>query len=256
MRRRRVDNRAVREAQLERLAILKSRRDDDKVGRCLRAIAVAAKDESINLLPLAIAAARSRATVGEMSSALEEHFGRYQATAVHVSAAYGATRQDDPEWKLLQEQVDHWVDRVGVRPRLLVCKIGQDGHDRGQRVVAAALSDLGFDVQLAPMFSTTCELARLAAELDVHLVGVSSQAGAHLSLMPKLQRAMVQRNVGHVPVVIGGVVPQADRDHLLRNGVRAIFGPGAPIQSIVRQLLPIIERLLMPESVETGNGQD
>jgi methylmalonyl-CoA mutase len=237
-----VDNSAVRTAQLERLARLRADRDEAEVRRRLDALTAAAGlgDDARrpNLLALAVDAARARATVGEISAALERVFGRHQATIRSISGVYsGEVGESDERIAEVRREVAAFVERDGRRPRLLVAKLGQDGHDRGQKVIATAFADLGFDVDIGPLFSTPEEAARQAVENDVHVVGVSSLAGGHLTLVPALRQALAALGREDILIVVGGVVPPQDCPALLAAGAAAVFGPGTVITDAARQIL-------------------
>ncbi|MFO1284101.1 MAG: methylmalonyl-CoA mutase [Burkholderiales bacterium] len=240
---REIDNTAVRAAQIARLAQVRARRDRAAVERALGALTESARSGRGNLLALAIDAMRARATVGEVSDALEAVWGRYLAHGQTVSGVYGAVFADDAEWKALQADVEAFERDAGRRPRLMVAKVGQDGHDRGAKVVATAFADLGFDVDVAPLFQTPEEVARQAIENDVHAVGVSTLAAGHKTLVPELVRALAKLGAPEIVVVVGGVVPQQDYAFLHEAGVAAVFGPGTVISSAARTLLAEIRRV-------------
>ena len=231
-----IDNHAVRDAQLTRLASLRASRDEVEVKRSLEQLAEAARGSG-NLLEHVVAAMRCRATLGEVSSALEDVFGRFNAVARVVSGVYGGAFEGDEDWQALQKDIDAFVASHGRRPRMLVCKMGQDGHDRGAKVIATAFADLGFDIDLSPMFATPEEVARQAVENDAHLVGVSSQAGGHNTLVPMLIEALKKEGADGVQVVVGGVIPKHDYEFLKDHGVKAVFGPGTKIAIAAREVL-------------------
>jgi methylmalonyl-CoA mutase len=237
---REVDNTAVRDAQIARLAKLRSSRDPAAVQAALDALAQAAETGQGNLLELAIKAVRARATVGEVSGALEKIWGRFKADTQSVSGVYGAAFTDDTEWKALQAEVRKFGEEEGRRPRVMVAKLGQDGHDRGAKVVATALADLGFDVDIGPLFQTPEEVARQAIENDVHAVGVSTLAAGHKTLVPALIGALKGQGAGDIVVFVGGVVPAQDYDFLVQAGVKGVFGPGTPIPQAARKVLAAI----------------
>jgi methylmalonyl-CoA mutase len=237
---REIDNTAVREAQLRRLAEVRAKRDPKAVGAALAALTAAAASGKGNLLELAITAVRARATVGEVSDALERVWGRYQADAQTVSGVYGAAFSQDPGWQSLVAEVDRFAAEEGRRPRILVAKLGQDGHDRGSKVIATALADLGFDVDIGPLFQTPEEAARQAIENDVHAIGVSTLAAGHKTLVPQLVAALRAQGAPEVVVVVGGVIPQQDYDYLTAAGVAAVFGPGTVISEAARTVLRAI----------------
>ena len=226
----RVDNVAVRAAQLERLAVLKASRDSGDVERLLGGLRACAETGDGNLLACAIDAARAGATVGEMSLALEQAFGRHQAVIRSISGVYsGEVGDTDDAVQRVRERVATFSSEEGRRPRILVAKMGQDGHDRGQKVIATAFADLGFDVDVGPLFATPEETARQAVENDVHVVGASSLAAGHLTLVPALRAALDAEGRDDILVVVGGVVPPQDHDALRDAGASAIFGPGTVI---------------------------
>jgi methylmalonyl-CoA mutase len=238
---REIDNTAVREAQVARLSRLRGGRDAAAVRRALDALSECARSGRGNLLELTIPAMRARATVGEVSAALEEAWGRYHAANQTVTGVYGAGFEKDGAWQQLVREVDAFAAVEGRRPRVLIAKLGQDGHDRGARVVATALADLGFDVDIGPLFQTPEEGARLAVENDCHAVGVSTLAAGHKTLVPALVRALRDQGADHIVVFVGGVVPAQDYDFLRRAGVAGIFGPGTPIPTCARQVLEAIK---------------
>ncbi|RMH19539.1 MAG: methylmalonyl-CoA mutase [Acidobacteria bacterium] len=248
-----VDNSAVRARQIERLRRLRAERDPAAVEAALAALSAAAAEDSRgpeaadgNLLALAIDAARARATVGEISYALERVWGRHQAVIRTVNGVYGRemTRGSQERIEQVVEAADRFAEEEGRRPRILVAKLGQDGHDRGQKVIATAFVDLGFDVDVGPLFQTPEEVARQAVENDVHVVGVSSLAAGHRTLVPRLIEALRQLGRPDVMVVVGGVVPPQDHQALKAAGVDLIFGPGTVIPEAARQLLTELSRRL------------
>jgi len=242
-----IDNSAVRRAQLARLAEVRARRDSDAVRRTLEALTRCAQDGQGNLLELTIAAVRARATVGECSDALEKVWGRYRADSQRISGVYGAQFERDADWQKLKAEVESFARAEGRRPRVLIAKLGQDGHDRGAKIVATALADLGFDVDIGPLFQTPEEAARQAIENDVHAVGVSTLAAGHRTLVPQLIGALKAQGAPEVAVFVGGVIPQQDYDFLRAAGVAGIFGPGTPVPAAARSVLAAIrERLDLP----------
>ncbi len=236
-----IDNDAVRDAQLARLATIRSSRDDAAVEAILDDIYQCAVSGEGNLLALAIEATRRRATVGEISFAMEREFGRFKANAQTVSGVYGAAFQEDENWQGISKDIDAFVEQYGRRPRMLVCKMGQDGHDRGAKVVATAFADVGFDIDLSPMFSTPEEVARQAIENDVHVVGVSSLAAGHKTLVPLLVEELKKQGASEIVVIAGGVIPKQDYDFLYNSGVKCIFGPGTPIPQCAREVLEAVK---------------
>lgn len=235
-----IDDGQVRDAQLSRLASIKESRDDALVAESLDALASAAKSGDGNLLELAIEATRRRATVGEISDALEAVYGRFVAQAQTVSGVYGAAFADDSDWRSIISDIDSFIEQHGRRPRMLVAKMGQDGHDRGAKVIATAFADVGFDVDLSPMFATPEEVARQAVENDVHAVGASSLAAGHKTLVPQLIEALRAQGAEDIVVIAGGVIPQQDYGFLEEQGVELIFGPGTPIPEAARAVLDAV----------------
>jgi methylmalonyl-CoA mutase len=237
---REIDNTAVREAQIARLRKLRAGRDAAAVRAALAALTECARSGQGNLLDLAIRAVRVRATVGEVSDALEKVWGRFHAATQTVSGVYGAAFEQDPHWQELKEEVDAFAAAEGRRPRVLIAKLGQDGHDRGAKVVATALADLGFDIDIGPLFQTPEEAARQAVENDCHAVGVSTLAAGHKTLVPALVRALHEQGAHDIVVFVGGVIPPQDYPFLRLAGVAGIFGPGTPIPACARQVLEAI----------------
>ncbi len=235
-----VDNTAVRESQLKRLAILKANRNQSEVDMALEKITDACKNKQGNLLELAIDAARKRATLGEISDACEKIFGRYKAVIRSISGVYSSEAQDDAEYKKACEMADAFAALDGRRPRIMIAKMGQDGHDRGAKVVATGYADIGFDVDIGPLFQTPAEAAKQAVENDVHVLGVSSLAAGHKTLVPKVIEEL--RNLGRedIMVIVGGVIPTQDYDFLYQSGVAAIFGPGTVIPNAAIKMLEIL----------------
>ena len=233
-----VDNRAVRRQQLEKLARLKAERHEAAVQGALDALTRSAETGTGNLLEGAVAAARAKATVGEISYALEKVFGRHRAEVSAITGVYKAEMgRMDGSMTRIKELIDSFETEHGRRPRILVAKMGQDGHDRGQKVIASAFADLGFDVDIGPLFQTPEEAARQAVENDVHIVGVSSLAAGHLTLVPALRGALEDQGRSDIMIVIGGVIPPQDYPALYEAGAKAIFGPGTPIAEAAIDLL-------------------
>ena len=232
----RVDNDSVRRQQLDKLARLRGERDEAKVQAALTALTEGARGGG-NLLALSIDAARAMATVGEISDAMEEVFGRHQAEIRAISGVYRQEGKAMEGLRKVQAMVDTFAENDGRRPRLLVAKIGQDGHDRGQKVIATAFADIGFDVDIGPLFSTPEEVARQAVENDVHIVGVSSLAAGHLTLVPELREALEAQGRGDIMIVVGGVIPPEDYDALFKAGAKAVFGPGTNIPEAAADLI-------------------
>ena len=237
-----IDNEAVRQSQLARLARVRENRDEAAVESILEDIYQSAMSGKGNLLELAIEATRRRATVGEISFAMEREFGRFNAQAQTVSGVYGSAFQEDENWKGISMDIDAFVEKFGRRPRMLVCKMGQDGHDRGAKVVATAFADVGFDIDLSPMFSTPEEVARQAIENDVHVVGASSLAAGHKTLIPQLIQELRKQGADEIVVIAGGVIPRQDYDFLHEAGVKCIFGPGTPIPQAAREVLDAVNK--------------
>jgi methylmalonyl-CoA mutase len=240
-----VDNAAVRQLQLDKLARLKRERDPKAVEEALAALTRTAAGGNGNLLALAIDAARAKATVGEISSALERAFGRHRAEIKAITGVYKREVGTMSEAVArVQKLVTEFEANEGRRPRILVAKIGQDGHDRGQKVIATAFADLGFDVDIGPLFATPAEAARQAVENDVHVLGVSSLAAAHLTLVPELKAALVKEGRDDIMIVVGGVVPPQDYDELERAGAAAIFPPGTVIAEAAAALIEKLNQRL------------
>lgn len=239
-----IDNEKVRKSQLLRLDKLRTSRDDEKVMSALEELSDYARTGKGNCLELAIKAARLRASVGEITYALEKIWGRYNASTQTVSGVYSQSFEHDEGWKMIQERIKTFIDKNGRRPRMLVAKMGQDGHDRGAKVIATAFADLGFDIDLAPLFSTPKEVAKQAVENDVHVVGVSSQAAGHKTLIPELIAELKALGSDDIIVVCGGVIPKQDYDFLNKAGVKGIFGPGTPVSISALEVIKAIEESL------------
>jgi methylmalonyl-CoA mutase len=236
-----VDNASVREQQLARLAELRANRDEAACQAALDRLREGAAGTG-NLLELSIAATRARATVGEISDTLEEVFSRHRATIRSIAGVYGAAYEGDEGYEEVRAAIDAFAAAEGRRPRLLVAKLGQDGHDRGAKVIATAFADLGFDVDVGPLFQTPEEAARDAIENDVHLVGVSSQAAGHKTLIPELIAQLRKQGGDDILVVAGGVIPAQDYDELREAGVAAIFGPGTNIPKAAAEIIGLLRR--------------
>jgi methylmalonyl-CoA mutase len=244
-----IDNVAVRDSQIARLNAIRSKRDAALVNAALAAITSAAESNSGNLLDLSIKAIRLRATVGEVSDAMEKAFGRHRADTQKVSgvyaAAYDSAEGDTMEyWNQLKKDIAAFADAQGRRPRVMISKLGQDGHDRGAKVVATAFADLGFDVDMGPLFQTPEECARQAIENDVHAVGVSTLAAGHKTLVPAIIAELKKQGADDIVVFVGGVIPRQDYDMLYAAGVKGIFGPGTPIPVSAREVLEQIQKAL------------
>jgi methylmalonyl-CoA mutase len=234
-----IDNGAVRAAQVARLKTVRAARDEARVGAALAEVTRRA-GEGGNLLDAAVEAARARATVGEISIAMEKVFGRHRAEVKTLAGVYGAAYEGDEGFEAIQRDVEAFAEGEGRRPRMLVVKMGQDGHDRGAKVIATAFADIGFDVDVGPLFQTPEEAAQDAIDNDVHVIGISSQAAGHKTLAPKLIEVLKERGAGDILVICGGVIPQQDYDFLKGAGVKAIFGPGTNIPAAAKEILDLI----------------
>ncbi|CUJ89083.1 methylmalonyl-CoA mutase [Shimia thalassica] len=234
-----VDNVAVRESQIARLEKIRAERDSAACDAALAELTRVAK-EGGNLLAAAVEAARARASVGEISMAMEEEFGRHRAEVKTLAGVYGAAYEGDEGFAAIQKSVEDFAEAEGRRPRMLVVKMGQDGHDRGAKVIATAFADIGFDVDVGPLFQTPDEAAQDAVDNDVHVVGISSQAAGHKTLAPQLIEALKNKDAEDIIVICGGVIPQQDYDFLKNAGVKAIFGPGTNIPEAAQDILNII----------------
>ena len=237
-----IDNSEVLKTQIARLEAVRRDRDQQQCQQALEALQTAAGRQAANLLEYAVEAARSRATVGEISLALEAQFGRYQAQVRTISGVYGEAYQQDETFQQLRRDVKAFADQVGRRPRILVAKLGQDGHDRGARIIATGFADVGFDVDIGPLFQTPEEVVQQALDNDVHVIGVSSQAAGHSTLVPRLLEILTENGAGSIQVVLGGVVPKVDRESLSTLGVAAFFGPGTPILEAARKVLDLLPK--------------
>jgi len=235
-----VDNTKVREQQIARLEKIKATRDNAKTQSCLKALTEAARSGQGNLLELAVAATRARASLGEISSALEEEFTRHRATVQSISGVYGGVWKDDQDFAKVVAKADKFAKDEGRRPRILVVKLGQDGHDRGAKIIATALADLGFDVDIGPLFQTPEEAARQAIENDVHVVAASTMVAGHKTLVPELINELKKQGADDILVIAGGVIPPRDYDFLKAHGVAAIFGPGTHVPNAASEILDLI----------------
>ncbi|MBT0956022.1 methylmalonyl-CoA mutase [Alphaproteobacteria bacterium KMM 3653] len=235
-----IDNEAVREAQVARLERIRQSRDAGACEGALAALEQGASSGNGNLLALAVEAARARATVGEISMAMEKAFGRHRAEVKTLAGVYGAAYEGDDGFAAIQSSVEAFAEAEGRRPRMLVVKMGQDGHDRGAKVIATAFADIGFDVDVGPLFQTPEEAAQDAVDNDVHVIGISSQAAGHKTLAPKLVEALNAAGAGEIIVICGGVIPQQDYQFLYDAGVKAIFGPGTNIPKAAEDILRLI----------------
>jgi len=237
-----VDNSKVREQQVKRLAEVRAKRDETACRMALGALSAAAASGQGNLLELSVIAARARATVGEISAALEKIYGRYNANIKTISGVYGSHYDKDDSLKSVRDHVSEFTKKSGRKPHLLVAKIGQDGHDRGAKVIASAFADMGFEITVGPLFATPDEVAKLAVEKDVHVIGVSSHAAGHKTLVPQLVAALKAAGREDIAIVCGGVIPAQDYEFLHNAGVDAIFGPGSNIPDSAEKLLQLLAR--------------
>ena len=237
-----VDNTAVRENQIARLKELKAKRNTKDVEEILDKITEASKTGKGNLLELAVDAARKRATLGEISYAMEKIFGRHQAEIKTISGVYSNLNQDNKLFSDVQKKVEELSKKMGRRPRMLVAKMGQDGHDRGAKVISTSFADMGFDIDVAPLFQTPSEVAKQAIENDVHIIGVSSQAAGHKTLIPELYEILKKEKAEDIMIIAGGVIPQQDYEFLYKHGVAAIFGPGTVIPIAADKILDILAK--------------
>ena len=237
-----IDNTAVREAQVARIERVRAERAEAPWRQALDALGACAESGDGNLLECAVAAARARATVGEISDALERVWTRHRAVTPSISGVYGAAYEGDEGFARIRADVEAFAREEGRRPRMLVVKLGQDGHDRGARIIATAFADLGFDVDVGPLFQTPEEAARQAIENDVHVVGVSSQAAGHKTLVPELVEALRALDAADIAVICGGVIPTQDHAMLRTAGVSAIYGPGAHIPAAAAEVLDVVKR--------------
>lgn len=235
-----VDNTAVRNSQIERLKELRANRDEAKVKAALAAITECVKSGKGNLLELAVEAAKLRASLGEISDACEEVVGRYKAVIRSISGVYSAEMKDSDKFAKAQAMCDEFAKREGRRPRIMIAKLGQDGHDRGAKVVATGYADIGFDVDMGPLFQTPEEAAKQAVENDVHVVGVSSLAAGHKTLVPQIVAELKKLGREDIVVIVGGVIPHQDYDALYKAGAAAIFGPGTPVTDAAIKILEIL----------------
>ena len=236
-----IDDRAVRKIQIERLSAVKGARSETRCRKALEKLAQAAADDQAKLFEVALDAVRERASVGEISSALESVFGRYRAEAGAITGVYGAAYTDRETLQEIRHTTAQFADTHGRRPRLLVAKLGQDGHDRGARTIATAFADVGFDVDIGPLFQIPSEVVRQAIENDVHVIGISSQAAAHRTLVPQLIQELKEQQAEDILVVLGGVVPSQDVAEMLSLGVAAVYGPGTNIPQAAAQVVRLIE---------------
>jgi methylmalonyl-CoA mutase len=237
-----VDNVKVREGQIARLKEIRAKRDARAVQAALDALTAAAESGGGNLLDLSIKAIRLRATVGEVSDALEKVFGRHRADTQKVTGVYAAAYDSAEGWDKLKKEIAEFAQAHGRRPRVMISKLGQDGHDRGAKVVATAFADLGFDVDIGPLFQTPEECARQAIENDVHAVGVSTLAAGHKTLVPAIINELKKQGADDIIVFVGGVIPRQDYEFLYEAGVKGIYGPGTPIPASAKDVLEQIKK--------------
>jgi len=235
-----VDNSKVRIGQIERLQKMRAERNTEAVNQALNALSESAKTGEGNLLALAVEAARHRASLGEISDALEKHFGRYTATIRSISGVYSAEAMEDNDFNKAREMADKFADLDGRRPRIMIAKMGQDGHDRGAKVISTSFADIGFDVDIGPLFQTPAEAAKQAVENDVHVLGVSSLAAGHKTLVPQVIAELKKLGREDILVIAGGVIPQQDYDYLYDAGVVGVFGPGTKISTAAQDILQIL----------------
>ena len=235
-----IDNQQVRNQQIKKIMAVKSKRDEKQCETALEKLESAAKNDTSNLLEIAIEAAKARATVGEISLALERVFGRHQAVAQSISGVYRSEYEGDKNFMKIEEHISSFTKNFGRRPRILVAKLGQDGHDRGAKVIATAFADMGFDVDIGPLFQTPEEAAKQAIENDVHIIGVSTQAAGHKTLVPMLIEALKHEQADNVIVVCGGIIPEQDVPDLESQGVGAVFGPGTNIAEAALKVIKLI----------------
>ena len=235
-----IDNQQVRNQQIKKIMAVKSKRDEKQCETALEKLESAAKNDTSNLLEIAIEAAKARATVGEISLALERVFGRHQAVTQSISGVYRSEYEGDKNFMKIEEHISSFTKNFGRRPRILVAKLGQDGHDRGAKVIATAFADMGFDVDIGPLFQTPEEAAKQAIENDVHIIGVSTQAAGHKTLVPMLIEALKHEQADNVIVVCGGIIPEQDVPDLESQGVGAVFGPGTNIAEAALKVIKLI----------------
>jgi methylmalonyl-CoA mutase len=239
-----VDNTAVRESQIKRLKKLKEERNNEAVQKALDALTKAAETGEGNLLELSVEAARARATLGEISDAIEKVSGRHKAIIKSISGVYSSEYKEHEEIEKVKQMADEFEEKEGRRPRILVAKMGQDGHDRGAKVVATAFADMGFDVDIGPLFQTPKETALQAVENDVHIIGMSSLAGGHKTLLPQLVAELKKHNREDIMIVVGGVIPAQDYAYLKENGASMIFGPGTVLPVAAQKVIKELEERL------------
>ena len=232
----------MRDSQIARLKNIRATRDSAAVLAALEALTAAAESGQGNLLDLTVKAMRLRATVGEVSDALEKIFGRFRANNQTISGVYGGVVEGQESWEAIKADIAKFAEEEGRRPRIMIAKLGQDGHDRGAKVVATAYADLGFDIDMGPLFQTPEEAARQAIENDVHAIGVSSLAAGHKTLLPELVNSLKAQGADDIIVFAGGVIPAQDYDYLFNAGAKASFGPGTRIEDSARKVLEEIRK--------------
>jgi methylmalonyl-CoA mutase len=235
-----VDNSAVRQAQISRLEQLRAQRDNTAVQEALDRLTEAVKSGEGNLLELSVEAARRRATLGEISVAIEKVCGRYKAVIRSISGIYSSESTTDENFRIARKLCKQFAEQQGRQPRIMIAKMGQDGHDRGAKVVSTGYADIGFDVDIGPLFQTPVEAARQAVENDVHVLGVSSLAGGHKTLVPQVIGELKKLNREDIMVIVGGVIPHQDYDFLYKAGVVGIFGPGSSVSIAARKILEVL----------------
>ena len=236
-----IDNTMVRKKQIERLERMRETRDQEKVEKALLELAKAAESGEDNILACAIEAARHRASLGEISDAIEKASGRHKAVIRSVSGVYSSNFSNQEEMQIVKQMTEEFIDNEGRRPRILIAKMGQDGHDRGAKVIATAFADIGFDVDIGPLFQTPDEAVREAIENDVHIIGISSQAAGHKTLVPQVIDGLKKEGADDIVVICGGVIPPQDHDALLGGGVAAVFARGTNILEAAAEVLGIVE---------------
>jgi methylmalonyl-CoA mutase len=235
-----VDNAKVREAQIQRLNELRANRKDNEVRESLQKLEDAARSGNGNLLELAIDCARKRASLGEISQAMENVFGRYEAKIRSISGVYSAESMNDADFEKARAMSNEFAQLEGRRPRIMIAKMGQDGHDRGAKIIATSFADIGFDVDIGPLFQTPQEAARQAVENDVHVLGVSSLAAGHKTLVPEVIEELEKLGRPDIMVIAGGVIPQQDYDFLFNAGVFGVYGPGTKISKAAQEILALL----------------
>ncbi|HNM04988.1 MAG TPA: methylmalonyl-CoA mutase family protein, partial [Leptospiraceae bacterium] len=237
-----IDNSAVRESQIRRINEMKAKRNQSEVDALLNEITSVSESGKGNLLEVAVRAAKARATLGEISFAMEKVFGRHKAEIRTISGVYSSLNENNADFTAVKTRVEEFAKKKGRRPRMIVAKMGQDGHDRGAKVISTSFADMGFDVDVAPLFQTPAEVAKQAVENDVHIIGVSSQAAGHKTLIPELIGILKKEKAEDILIVAGGVIPHQDYDFLYKSGVAAIFGPGTVITQAAAKVMDLLEK--------------